>query len=513
MKHFYNLKTKLTIALIIFGTTLMAQDIQFSMQGILKNFDGTVVQDGEKDLTFKIWDAETGGNELWSETQTGVYITGGVYNIRLGEVNQVGLAALPFTSNYWVGITVESGANPLEMTPRIKMTGSAYNYRSKLADYATYADTAKIANVALSFSSKGAFSFSNDVWNPTNDGVNRLLFATNSHSYYKTGGTGSHIFKNPSDEEKLEIKNTGEISVSNDVRHTSLDGVERVQYVKDSSNFYKTGGAGAHVFKNESGANTFDIQNNGSTTSAANVWHKSDDGINRLSYSENNNTFFWFGSGYSCTNSGEKEIMLITSNGAVALKNGLVLNSGGDEPQGLISTHRGWKMSFNQYYSNFNGGISGYKFYVGTAQLSTITTDGSYTQISDRRLKTNIKPLTNVLDKVMKLEGVSYKWDKKNKRNKDLDNDNHIGVIAQDIEKVYPEFVNTNEDDGYKTVNYSQLSAVLIQAVKELNEKIENQNEKISTLKADNSTLEENNSSLDARLQLIEEYLKLSVHK
>ena len=81
---------------------------------------------------------------------------------------------------------------------------------------------------------------------------------------------------------------------------------------------------------------------------------------------------------------------------------------------------------------------------------------------SDQRLKTSIQPLASALDKVMHLQGVSFRW-KDTKR----DQSTQIGVIAQEIQKVYPELVK-EDGYGYYTVQYEGLVAPLIEAVKEL---------------------------------------------
>ncbi len=112
------------------------------------------------------------------------------------------------------------------------------------------------------------------------------------------------------------------------------------------------------------------------------------------------------------------------------------------------------------------------------------TFSGSVNQSSDRRLKTNITDLSKALDNTLALRGVSYTWIDENKTQ-----DTQIGVIAQEVEEVYPEFVRT-DDEGMKSVNYSQMVAVLIEAVKELNSKIE--------------VLESENSELRAQLDEID---------
>jgi len=90
---------------------------------------------------------------------------------------------------------------------------------------------------------------------------------------------------------------------------------------------------------------------------------------------------------------------------------------------------------------------------------------------SDRRLKMNIRPLANVLEKVAEIRGVSFNWIEFSKDLVASTAQRSIGVIAQEVEAVFPEAV-TSSDNGYKAVDYNALTAVLLQAVKEL--KMEN---------------------------------------
>ena len=94
------------------------------------------------------------------------------------------------------------------------------------------------------------------------------------------------------------------------------------------------------------------------------------------------------------------------------------------------------------------------------------------TTVSDSRLKDNINTIDNALDKVNKLRGVEYVWNTTSRKNQ-----NDIGVIAQEVEKVIPQIVREKEMalvDGkvYKTVDYEKLTAVLIEAIKELSDKV-----------------------------------------
>tara|TARA_S200000501_G_scaffold370127_1_gene410735 strand:+ start:1047 stop:2312 length:1266 start_codon:yes stop_codon:yes gene_type:complete len=96
------------------------------------------------------------------------------------------------------------------------------------------------------------------------------------------------------------------------------------------------------------------------------------------------------------------------------------------------------------------------------------TFNNDVTAFSDRRLKTDIEPITNALPKVMRMQGVHYK------RN-DIENaKEQIGVIAQDMETIVPEVVLTADDEMQtKSVDYGKLCAVLIESIKELKAEID----------------------------------------
>jgi hypothetical protein len=101
---------------------------------------------------------------------------------------------------------------------------------------------------------------------------------------------------------------------------------------------------------------------------------------------------------------------------------------------------------------------------------------GSCTDVSDIRLKENIAPLENGIEKISSLKGIYF-----NNKGESVNN-REVGVIAQDVEKVLPELVSTNKD-GYKSVDYTKLSAVLIEAVKEQQKQIEAMQAEIERLK------------------------------
>lgn len=111
--------------LVIMTALLVAQAAlaqTFSVQGVLRDPLGRTVEDGSYLLTFKLYDAATGGTELWSEAHGSVPVQHGVVVVELGTVNS--LAGVSFLTTYWLGVTVE---NHPEMQPRIKLAPTPYS--------------------------------------------------------------------------------------------------------------------------------------------------------------------------------------------------------------------------------------------------------------------------------------------------------------------------------------------------------------------------------------------------
>ena len=136
----------------------------------------------------------------------------------------------------------------------------------------------------------------------------------------------------------------------------------------------------------------------------------------------------------------------------------------------------------NQFYGfGINAGTLRYqvsqvgdshKFYAGASAttsnlLFTIfgtgnaTLAGTLTQNSDFRLKKDITKISNSLQNLQAINGYNYHW-----KNPDADQSLQLGLIAQELQKVYPELVKTDEK-GTLSVNYSGLIPVLVEAIKE----------------------------------------------
>lgn len=88
----------------------------------------------------------------------------------------------------------------------------------------------------------------------------------------------------------------------------------------------------------------------------------------------------------------------------------------------------------------------------------------NFFSLSDIQFKTDIQPIDNALSIVNSLNGVGFKWKQTGEHT--------YGIIAQELEKIIPDIVHTSQVDGAKRVEYSALIGFLIEAIKELSDKV-----------------------------------------
>ena len=106
---------------------------------------------------------------------------------------------------------------------------------------------------------------------------------------------------------------------------------------------------------------------------------------------------------------------------------------------------------------------------VGIAKTLNVGEDVVAYASSDERLKNNIQPISNPLEKINQISGNSFVW---NEEKQNIYKGKDYGVIAQEIENILPELVETRES-GYKAVKYEKLVSLLIEGIKELSKEVE----------------------------------------
>jgi hypothetical protein len=173
---------------------------------------------------------------------------------------------------------------------------------------------------------------------------------------------------------------------------------------------------------------------------------------------------------------------------------GIWLNKSDNSTKTYVGLHSDDYLGLWSSSNPFNGGwgllmnTNNGRIGIGTATPSealhvvgNIIASGTITP-SDQRYKTNIQPINKPLEKLLSLNGVSYLMNRKAFPEMHFDNGMQYGLIAQEVEKVFPEMVKTIDAKGYKGIDYVKLVPVLIEAIKDLKKENSQQQEQIDRL-------------------------------
>lgn len=154
-----------------------------------------------------------------------------------------------------------------------------------------------------------------------------------------------------------------------------------------------------------------------------------------------------------------------------------VISSAGDMGVGTTSPSSSYKMTVNTGAGQTGALTTSGSVYINSGALGVnvaasatagridASNDIVAYQTSDKRLKENIKPIENALDKVKSLTGVEFDWIEETKHVHGYDG-HDVGVIAQEVQAVLPEAIRVN-DTGYLSVRYEKMIALLVEGIKE----------------------------------------------
>jgi hypothetical protein len=166
------------------------------------------------------------------------------------------------------------------------------------------------------------------------------------------------------------------------------------------------------------------------------------------------------------------------------ISSGVAMRVNGSEALWYDGTTYSWGYggAYNVFADHVSVGTTGnsatYSLWVQGSAYSTGGWAGS-----DARWKKELEPLRNTLPEVLKLQGFRYNWRDDEYPDMNFDKERQIGLIAQEVEKIFPELVKT-DDKGYKSVSYEKLTVILLEGMKEQQEQIELQQNQIDELRA-----------------------------
>jgi len=413
---------------------------KINYQGYLTDSGGNPIN-GTVSMEFRIYDAPTGGTALWSETQN-VSVSQGVYSVNLGESIPLNLS---FDKPYYLGVKV--GSDP-EMSPRRELTSVGYSFT---------------ANNALNLTCTGCVLPSHLSFIPGD------ITAIYAGTGLTGGGTSGDVTLSVNNS-IIQSRVIGSCSSGSSIRVINEDGSVTCETDDNSGGTViqvntGTGLTGGPITTSGT-ISLSSTYSDGSAYDSRFVNVTGDTMIGPLSLPENGLTV---GSNQFVINSGKVGIgtatpnTMLDVNGRIRAKTdyGDYIAIGGDSIGNdveiiIYSPSERNKISFWNAQLGIPTNIE-----AGTATFSVLSIT------SDLRFKKNITPIDNALYKISSLRGVNFEWKSEEFPEKGFDRGRKLGLIAQEVERILPEVVSTNQK-GEKSIEYANIVALLIEAVKEL---------------------------------------------
>ncbi len=464
-----------------------------NVQGKLTDSTGVPFPTGNKTLTFSIYDSDIGGTRLWPELVSGeehvIQIDStGLWDATIGETYPIPSAVF-LDSELWLNVRakISAGVDPLTL-PRVRLNSGPYAF---YADNAMHADTAAMALagdsdwvktdtilysggfLGIVRGSAANLYFGDSSRTTTNFGV----ACTTSGYHAVVGGGYGHVATG-----NRSTISGGRTNVASGTGATVGGGRSNTATAGDavvSGGFANNATASASTI----GGGNQNMAEGISSTVAGGVSNRASGtgatvGGGSLNQARGEYAVVAGGGGgfapdsnsasgdYATVPGGRSnyatgDYSFAAGRRAKATQNGSFVWADATDADFATSGP-------NVFVIRATGGVG-----IGTASpLQTLDVRGTIGNTgtvyhSDSRWKMDVQPLESSLGHVLQLQGVSYEWNRAKFSDMNFPEGRQIGVVAQAVENVIPEVVQTDEN-GFKSVDYARLVAVLIEAVKEL---------------------------------------------
>lgn len=468
--------TVLALALATLGFSLTASAQQMNYQGRLTDSSGNPNTNLQEALLFSVWDAPTGGSQVWGPFQKTVDLIDGRFSVKLGTTTgddgNGNLLAQSFAGPRYLQLQVNGAASPL---PRQEVLASP---KALSADLAVHANTATNATNATNAATAQSLGSIVTVGSSSNAGVNQQW----SNVSLNVRATSEHewIFnaERSDGSDTLQVKTDHNVGVNNIHDNVALN----VRAVPTHEWIFNA--------EHSDGTNTFEVKkdrNVGVNQSYNNV------ALNVRSFPNHTSSFV-------VENNGGTRLFRVAPEGGIDLYSSDYFgsNSEGDPYQRFIKLNA--KSQDGLHTTTWNVAVDSNDLpdedliFVQDGHLRGWLDGGSgaggdgWVGPSDRRLKKEITSLNEPLASALALRPRTYQW--KGQRS---DEPKAIGFIAQEVAEVLPNAVN--ETGGTLGLSYGVFGVVAIGAIQEL--KAEKDREmgamqsEVSNLRKENATLKE----------------------
>lgn len=506
------MKTVVLFLFVLFlGNTAIAQIPKLiSYQGFLTE-NNEPVNNGDYAITVRIFDAETAGNELWSETIT-VSTINGLFSTALGAVSPLDLA---FDQAYFLSTTFDG----TELLPRTTMTASPYAFNSIQAGNPFALDNADGSATEVVYVDENS-----------NTGIGTNLPSTNLH-VRSLPGVKNELFIEPGnwdfggDEAQISFGDFNHRITARFGEGLNFYDVDQFRFINAGTTFEQRVGIGVDPDPSALLYVNGDIRVNDDS----NIY-----GLDGL-WGFNDLRLFGDDTVEDPSTGGD---MIIKADGKVGI--GIFEPAWKFQVRGTTSEFRvygddddnlnGTNLVAGFFAKNTAGAVARFASEqspafvdIGTnvdgafviehddQEAFILSTDGNATFVgnitaanvtapSDRRYKKDFTAIDQALNKVLQLDGLYYNWKVDEFPTKKFTKAQQMGFIAQDIEKLFPEMVHTDQA-GYKSVNYGKLTPVLVEAIKEQQAQIDQLKAEKAAFQAELADLKAN---VMARLEALE---------
>ena len=488
MKKISFFGTIITLVIVLVNVTSADVPQLISFQGKLYDNEDNPLT-GKYEVTFRIYSTESGGSHVWVETLN-LNCENGLYSVILGKTATINL---DFDSQYWLGVQV---AGDVEQSPRYQLVSVPTAFRAQVANSATQVSWTNLTDIPVGFADgiddEGVVV--GDGW--VDDGKIVRLETGTDNVGIGTKNPKAQLHANTTFFVGQGSGNNPQISFSDEGdygRIQSWNGALSINPLGNSVGIKTTNPThsltvNGHIGIQQAGISKYHIgyHNGGlnfAETKEADYRLFLEDGGNVGVGTRNPLTALdIFKSGYANlrldgTLAG---ILILGDSNAPESEKYFYLGGYGDKLK--IGTVSDLLLNYSTKFTMLRNGNVGIGLVSPSYRLDVGgTIRGNNVAPSDVRIKKEINPIEKALERVNSLRGVNFRWQSEKESN-----GLQIGVIAQEVEAVFPEAVSTDEM-GYKSVAYGRLVAPLIEAIKEL--------------KAENESLKERIELVEAKLQ------------